>query len=226
MATRFYFPAEGSGAPSLSPSFDAGWEQNGQGTRLNLVRKSQTTFESALANTGTRTVPITTTQDILLNQFVSTAIPVQTIAGTVSLVIGCLESAATANVTLAVVVKVVDSGGAARGTLFSVFGTDTELATTRRTRIVSAGAISSLTTQAGDCLVVELGCHAAAPTAGTTYTFRQGYSGTQADFALTTALSTDLNPWVEFSQDLWPVLPNNYQGAKGGDGLSFGERIR
>jgi hypothetical protein len=29
MPTRFYFPAEGSGAPSIptNPAFDAGWEQ-------------------------------------------------------------------------------------------------------------------------------------------------------------------------------------------------------
>lgn len=228
MATRFYFPAEGAGAPTLSPAFDAGWEQTGQATRLNLVRKGLTSAASALANTGTRTVPITTTQDILCNQFVSEPFtrPVLMDAGVrFSLVIRVLESAGTANVTLACVVRLVDSGGTSRGTLFSTFSTGTEFPTTAATRIVSATAITSILTNPGDCIVVEIGGNAAAPTAGTTYTMRQGYSAT-SDFALTAALTTDLNPWCEFSTDLFGTTLNNYQSARASDGMSVGERIR
>jgi hypothetical protein len=228
MPTRFYFPAEGAGAPTLSPAFDAGWEQTGQATRLNLVRKANLSAASTLANTGTRTVPITTTQDILCNQFVSEPFrrPFLLDAGiTFSLVIRVLESAATANVTLACVVKLVDSGGTSRATLFSTFTTGTEFPTTAATRIVSATAITSIQAAPGDCIVVEIGGNAAAPTAATTYTMRQGYSAT-SDFALTAALTTDLNPWCEFSADLYGTTLNNYQSVKSGDGISVNERIR
>lgn len=227
-ATRFYLPAEGSGAPNISPAFDAGWEQTGQATRLKLLYKPKLTTLSALADTGTRTVPITTTQDILCNQFISDGIPAQRIGTdcTFSAVIRVLESAATANVTLAIVVRVVSSDGATvKGTLFSTFNVDTEFATTAATRIQVASAVTALTTAVGDRIVVEIGGHAAAPTAATTYTMRQG-TNAATDFALTTALTTDLNPWVEFSQDLFGTGMNDYQFIKVGDGMSTGERIR
>lgn len=219
MATRFYFPATGSGTPSVSPSFDAGWEQTGQAVRLVLQRKTELSTRTTLANTSTITVPITTTQDILCAQFVSDPIPAQRIIGTVSLVDRVLESATTANVTLAVVVKVVSQdGGTARGTLFSTFNTGTEFGTTAATRIVNAQAVTALTTQPGDRLVVEIGGHAAAPTAATTYTMRFGTSAT-SDFALTAALTTDLNPWVELSQNIWSADFNNFRRMRSG-GLS------
>jgi hypothetical protein len=225
MATRFYLPAEGSGAPSVSPAFDAGWEQTGQATRLKLLRKTGLTTLSTLADTGTRTVPITTTQDILCNQWVSDWIPPQRITGTVSYVSRVLESALTANVSLALVVRVVNDDTTVRGTLFSNFNLDTEFAATAATRIANAQAVTALTTLPGDRLVIEVGGHAAAPTAATTYTMRFGTSAA-TDFALTTALTTDLNPWIEFSQDIWATSLNNYSFVRGGDGLGFGERTR
>lgn len=228
MATRFYFPAEGSGAPAVSPAFDAGWEQTGQATRLKLVYKNTPSVVSALADNGTRTVPITTTQDILCNQFVSDPLNAQIIdTGCLfSLIIRVLESATTANVTLAVVARVVSGDGATfRGTIFSTFNTDTEFPTTAATRIVSQTAASAVTVQQGDRLVIEIGGHAAGPTAGTTYTMRQGYVAGN-DFALTTALTTDLNPWCEFSNNLFGTQLNNYQFVDAGDGISVTDKIR
>lgn len=226
MATRFYLPAEGSGTPNISPAFDAGWEQNGQATRLKLLRKTTLSVLSTIGANGTRTVPITTTQDILCNQFVSDPIPPQNIIGTVSFIIAALESAITANVMLAIVVKVVSQDGAVvRGTLFSNFNQDTEFATTQSTRIVNAQSVTNVITQPGDRIVLEVGGHAAAPTAATTYTMRQG-DNNAADFALTSALTTDLNPWLEFSQNIYSTDTNNYQQVKVGDGLSTGEKIR
>lgn len=224
MATRFYFPAEGSGAPSISPSLDAGWEKVSV-NRLNLLRKTRLSSLSALADTSTRAVTNATTEDIAMNQFVSEPIPPQRLIGTVSLVMRAIESATTMNVTLAVVVKVVDAAGVSRGTLFSTFNTDTEFGTTAATRIVNAQAITSLTTQPGDRIVVEIGAHAAAPTATGTYTMRQG-DNAASDFALTSALTTDLNPWIEFSQDIWARLPENYTAIRAGSGISVSERIR
>lgn len=227
-ATRFYLPAEGAGVPNISPAFDAGWEQTGQATRLKLLNKKMLSALSALADNGTRTVPITTTQDILCNQFVSDPIPPQTIDidCLVSAVIRVLESATTANVTLAVVIKIVSQdGGTVRGTLFSTFNTGTEFAATAATRIVSQTAVTKVVTQPGDRIVVEIGGHAAGPTAATTYTMRQGFNAA-TDFALTAALTTDLNPWVEFSKDLFNVDNNNYKSLDVGDGMSTTEKIR
>jgi hypothetical protein len=227
-ATRFYFPAEGSGTPNISPTFDAGWEQTGQATRLKLLYKKNLSSLSTLADNGTRTVPITTTQDILCNQFVSDPIPPQQIdtSCTLSSVIRVLASATTENCTLAFVVKVVSQdGGTVRGTLLSNFTTGASFVATAATRILSATPVTAVTTQPGDRLVVELGAHAAAPSTSGTYTMRQGDSAA-TDFALTSALTTDLNPWIEFSTDLFATPLNNYQFVKVGDGISVGEKIR
>jgi hypothetical protein len=232
MASRFYFPAEGSGAPAVSPSFDAGWEQTGQATRLKLLYKNNLSTLSTIANNGTRTVPITTTQDILCNQFVSDplfgAAKLIDASVTFSFVMRCFESATTANVFLAVVAKIVSNDGAtSRGTLFSTFNTDTEwaLSGSAATRIVAQTAVTAVTAQAGDRLVIEVGGHAAAPTAATSYTMRQGTSAA-SDFALTSALTTDLNPWCELSAGIFPPIPNNYQAIGVADGMSTGERTR
>lgn len=226
MATRFYFPAEGSGTPPVSPAFNANWEQTAQANRLNLLNKPQLSVLSTLANTSTRTVPITTTQDILCNQFVSAPLIAQRIIGTVSLVIRALESTIDANAVLSVVVWVVSNdGGTVRGTLFSLFNTDTEFAITAATRVVNAGAVTPLTIQTGDRLVVEIGARATAPLTAQTYTIRQGNSAA-SDFALTSGLTTDLNTWIEFSHDLFPFVINNFQGVKVGSGMSTVEKAR
>lgn len=228
MATRFYLPI--SGAPSgITPAFDAGWEQTGQATRLNLLRKTKMDVLAALTNMTALTVPITTTQDILGFQLISEPLPANmTISGTISAVVRVFENANTNNVTLALLAKVVSrDGGVSRGTLFSTFNTDTEfaLSASAATRIVNAQALTPINAQSGDRIVVELGGHAAGPTAAGSYTMRLG-NNAASDFALTSGLTTDLNPWVEFSQDLWSGLSNNYQSPKVGNNMGTGERIR
>lgn len=229
-ATRFYFPAEGSGAPSVSPAFDTTeWEQTGEGTRLKLLYKPTLAALSTLANTSNRTVPITTSQDILCNQFVSDPIPPQRIDSSClfSAVIRVAESALTANITHSIVVNVVSQDGTVlRGRLFATHGgTEYPAAGSDATRIISAAAVTALTTLPGDRIVIEWGGHASAPSAATTFYMRQG-TNAASDFALTSGLTTDLNPWCEFSNDLFATNINNYQFFKGGDGMSFSERIR
>src|SRR5690349_2362955 len=105
MATRFWVKK----IPQIPVTPDAGWEQTGQvayGLLEHFHTKGQTVFISV-------TVPITTTQDILGAQLMSEPLPAQTIAGTVSFVIGsCNENASTNNATLALVVRVVSRNGA------------------------------------------------------------------------------------------------------------------
>ena len=203
MATRFYLP--GGGSAPISPAFDAGWEQTGSAIRFPLVYKGAREKVITVNNT-TQTIPITTTQDVLNAQFVSSPIRRQLIAGTFSLVIRVGQTASTTNCTLAVVVRVVSQdGGTVRGTLFSVFGTDTAwaLAATPDTRIVNAQAVTPLVVEAGDRIVVEIGATATAPSTSNTEVMRAVNDTATADYALTSGLTTSLNPWCEFSQDLF-----------------------
>ncbi len=227
MATRFYLT---NTSASASPTVDAGWEI----TDVNFVRrlmrtKSQLPFFLAL-NDGSATVPITTTQDIVRYQFISQALRPQTISGTLSLVIRCSENATTNNAFLAVVAKVFSADGTtARGTLFSNYNQDTEypITASAATRIVNAQAVSAIAAQDGDIIVVEIGSHAAAPTAAGSFIQRFG-NNAASDFALTSGLTTDLNPWIEFSADIQfqNALPNNHQSVRAGNGISVNERIK
>lgn len=227
--TRFYFPSSGN-APNISPAFDAGWEQTGEADRLTLIPKLQ--LDVATSRTGKQiTVPITTTQDILCRQFVSSPIPPTNFrtTDTLSAVVRCVESAGTINATLAVVVKVVSQDGSVvRGTLYSNFniGSEFPISGSDATRIVSSVNLTALQTQPGDRLVIEVGVHVAAPTASGSASVRFGNNSTSGDFALTSGLTTDLNPWFELSKDLWATPFNNYQQVKVGDGMSVGEKIR
>lgn len=228
MATRFYLQF---GTTPSNPVNDAGWNIVTSGRNL-LEPKNQQRVLNALADLGAITIPITTTQNIACRQFVSNPIPPQIITGTFSLVIRCFESAITANAFLAVVARVVGQnygglGDVVRGTLFSVFSTDTEFALSgaAATRIVNAQAVTQVQSQPGDRIVVEIGVRAVAPTAAGSYTMRWG-SNAASDFALTSGLTTDLNPWCEFSQDLFTPVPENYKSLKAGSGISTTERIR
>lgn len=227
-ATRFYF--DPTNAPNISPAFNAGWEQTGTALRRKLLYKKTLSVLSTLADQGTFTVPITTTQDCLGIQFISDQIPPQNIDTSClfSLVIRVFEAATTNNVTLAVVCYIISQGGeTVRGTLFSNFNQDTEfpLSASAATRIVAAFAVTNVITQPGDRIVVEVGGHAAGPTAAGSFTLRCGNTNA-SDFALTTALTTDLNPWCEFSRDLFNIDNNNYKFIRVGDGMSTTEKIR
>lgn len=212
MPTRFYLP--NAGTPAISPAFDAGWEQTGQADRMILVRKGIGTTPAALAYKQV-TVPITTTQQILMRQFVGEPFPERgRIAGTVSMVMRCDESNAAANCFLAYVLRVCSNdGNTFRGTLASsMTNAGTEFPTTDATRIFSAVALTALTYEQGDRLVLEIGAHAQAPTSAQTCQVQFGVPADTADFALTSALTTQLRPWIEFSEDLWPPLSVNRQG--------------
>lgn len=227
-ATRFYFNSV-DGDNAVSPAFDSNWEQTGEAVRRKLYLKNTLAAKTSLTD-KTVTVPITTTQDILACQFVSDPIPPQRIIGLFSIVIRCIESAATANAYLAYSLRVCSQdGGTIRGTITSSFTTGNEFPTTVNTRIFGNGtstvAITALTTLPGDRLVLEIGVHAEGPTAATTATERFGTSAA-SDFNLATGQSTDLNPWAELSQDLFATLLNNYQSLKVGNGMSVGEKIR
>ncbi len=225
MATRFYF--EPTIAAAVSPSFDAGWEQTGQVVRRALPYKAEVSVLTAFADSTAITVPITTTQDILCYQFVSVPLLPRRIIGTCSFVMRCLESSTNANVTLAAVLKAVSQdGNTIFGTLFSTFSTDTEFAiTTADTRFWVTQALTALSVDEVWRLVLEVGGHGAAPAAATTYTMRAGFSSA-TDLAYSTGVTTDNNPSLEMSEDLFGTVINNFMSCDVGDGMSVGEKIR
>lgn len=220
MPTRFYFST--TAYSTNSPAYGPGWEQTGEAARYQLIYKKNLAVGIAASNEQV-TVPITTTQDILNFQCVSVPIPPQRIIGTFSVVIRCSENATTDNATLAVLVKVVSQDGTVtRGTLYTNFNAGTEFALTGApaTRIVNAAAVTATTTQPGDRLVVEIGVHATGPTTAGSAIERIIIDAAAADYALTTALTTALNPWCEFSQDIFSIVNNNYLIAKAPSGIS------
>lgn len=231
MATRLYFNS--ITAPSISPSFDANWEQTGQAVRRRLEFKQANPPFVALTDFGGITIPITTTQDILVAQFVSDPLSSCRIDNrNFSMIVGkCSENATTNNAHLAYSLRVLSNDGTvSRGRVRSSFATITEfpLTASAATRIISAGACTPVTVQNGDRLCLEVGIRANAPTAAGTGSMRFGI-GQVADFALTSGLTTDLNSWAEFVQNL--LIPtadklNNYEGIRVTSGMSTGERIR
>lgn len=232
MATRFYLQASGSAV--ASPGFDAGWEQTGQAVRLPMPQKNKLIARTTLADAGAVTVPITTTQDILGFQFVSDDVflPVRITAQDVfSMVIRGLENATTSNAFLAYVLKAVSPDGATSlGTLSSDFaGGGTEFVATAATRIFGNGtttvALTATTISQPWRLVLEIGAHATGPTAAGSYTYRFGTSAA-TDFALTSALTTDLNPWMELSLNLNATKFNNFMAVRVGSGMWCSERVR
>jgi hypothetical protein len=233
MPTRFYLHS--AGTPAISPAFNAGgagWDQTGQAVRLPMDVTAQQGSFTALANSANITIPITTTQQILCYQFVSNQVfrsGRMRSSDTMSMVLKCLESATTANAFLAYSLYAVEaaSGGLITAFQSSMTNAGTEFAiTTAATRIFNAvGALNTSALPVPWRMVLELGAHAQAPSAATTYTLRVG-TNAASDFALTSALTTDLNPWMELSADLNNVHVGNYHAAKVGNGMSTGERIR
>lgn len=228
MATRLYLHA--SGSPIVSPAFDAGWEQTGQATRLPMDVKPQQGPRTALANSSTITVPITTTQQILCYQFISNQVFLPVLLGadvTFSMVVRVLEAATSANAFLAYVLRAVRADGQLfLGTLASsMTNAGTEFSTSAQTRIFSAIALTATQISQPWRLVLDLGAHAQAPSAAQSYTMRVG-TNAASDFALTSGLTTDLNPWIELNEDLNATQMNNYQYVKVGDGMGCTERIR
>jgi len=143
----------------------------------------------------------------------------QSISGTVRMVMKAMESTAAANANLAMAIKIIQPSGADRATLLAVTSSDAasspyEIATSLNTKFVYTSAEVeplTLTTQsasAGDYLVIEIGFRSATGTSRN-ISLRYGDNG-GSDFAYTDSLTTDLNPWVEFSANLTWYEPNKY----------------
>lgn len=191
----------------------AGWS-NSAGMTGQARQLTREHLGDALANRIATDVTAVNPLNVGLRQHFTETLAAQSLSGTFSLVIRGLESLAAADSTLQAIVRVVSQDGATtRATLYAghaaalnatVGALGQEFGLTAETRIIPAGtALSPYTCVDGDRISVETGPRLY-NTVTTSYdtTLRYGHPVGTADFALTAGLTTDLVPWVEFSQNL------------------------
>jgi len=205
MATRIYLPS--SGATRISPAFDGAWGLITGADRVRAV--AGLASKTAMASKSTAETSATPV-NVLSRQYIVGPLKAVEISGTVKGRIRAQEANADAEYRAQIVIRVVSSdGGTVRGTLraadsealSSEFGTGLvnrafPLAT------LEPQALSPVTAQAGDWLVIEIGYFSHnAHTTSRNGTFHYG-DAAASDLPEDETTTTDLNPWIEFSQDI------------------------
>lgn len=212
MATRFYLPA--SGTCPITPTPDTAWDTT---TGFGSYPTDTTKTNTALANGTTRTSTVVLVLENRLDRvYVSTQqLAGQTItAGTFSGVVLCEESSGGADAWWQVIIRVVSSDGSVvRGTLYAGSTATSPSATTGaengemgaasfQSRIKNALPTTSVTALSGDRIQIELGARWIPSSTSRTFFIGYGDPTGTADAALTAALSTNRDPWVELSNTL------------------------
>ena len=221
MATRYYFSST-TASPVALQTPDAGWADTTTGTVAATPRKIVTT-KSNSALTGETISAIGngtacsagTIGRYLLRQWVSDQIGVFNFTSTtVSFIMKCLVSSTTLVCKLNVSIRLLHPDTTFTS-LLSVTAADYDTAypATAATRIGNAVALASVSSQNNDRLVVEMGINATTLVASCrNVTMTDGDVSATADYALTSGLTTSLDPWIEFSGTL--PAPSTYN-AKG-----------
>ena len=206
MPTRFYLPA--SGAAEVSPAINAAWEHQ------NVVRRPTSTTKSNTANAFTSYAPDSADHivdaDAHFVQFVSSALPAQTIAAqVVKIQAQCDENAGGNDLLLTWLIYAVNNAGdTVRGTLLAIQrdGLEVDNGASGINR-GDSGTTAEVVLQANDRLVFEIGL-GGLPTQGPG---TQGHNGSIrfGDATGSTDLpedDTDANstkaPWLEFANAL------------------------
>lgn len=207
MPRRLYFST--AAAPVTPPAADAAWQETAGSNNLALVR----TPDNTALTTVTRAEAVTTTNySVLLRRFVSEPLAAQTITGTVVALLRARESNAAGNMSGEMTVKVITGDGSTvRGTLYAHPAHTTnaeEWTTTLSARPFPRGAsitpanVTSVSAQAGDRLLIELG-YVAVNTSSTSYSGELSIGAPTAGADLSAVAETATNRgWLEFSQDL------------------------
>jgi hypothetical protein len=199
MATRFY--GVPTTAAPVNPGFGA-WTTTAQAVRRKLALTKSGTAET-LTNVS---VTSGAGNNALAFQLVSDPLGgAQTITGTVTIVTRGRELAANDNIQSRIrTIKVYSNDGSTlRGTLLALgaHSVTTELGLTLAGYpAANAQALSSVSAQDGDRIVVELGY--GMTTTGTTPLYDMSIGGTGTDHANAEGDTTGTIPWVEFSQNL------------------------
>lgn len=218
MATRLRLPAPLSVPTTISPAFSVGWEETANAVRAKLGPRRYNTPRAAFI--GPTESSTTDDRDVLAVQYVSDPLAAQTISGTVKGILAARESNTGANARAQMRIRVVTNDGSTdRGVLldFDTSALTNELTTSAspfpnvkypRGYTGDGGALSSVTAQAGDRLVIEIGVRAH-NTSGSAFTFNWQI-GDDVDLAdcAEDEVGTTGAAWIEFSADL--VWGSNY----------------
>lgn len=211
MATRLYLPA--SGTPAITPTPSTSWNVT---TGFAALPTSTTKSNTALAAGTARSHPLVAVQNALDRVYVSDTLDSsQGINGTFSAVVRGIQSSTAGNWWLNIILRVVSGDGSietgvlhpgsAATSAVATVGDEAEelVSATAATRIKNALSLIPVTANAGDRILIEVGGRAdAAGQTARTYTLNYGDPTATADYALTSGLTTLLDPWVEFSQTI------------------------
>jgi hypothetical protein len=206
MATRYYLPS--SGGAAVSPAIDASWSADSRLTAAAIALVTAKTNTALTDNAGGNTT------SECLAQYVSAPIGVVNFnTTTVSFVARGLRQGA-GGPTGTVVIRLRHSDGTFTTLLSATLLDASWPATTKTTRILNAVALANVTSQNNDRIVVEIGNGTATTSPGT---INFGDVSATADYALTTGLTTALDPWIEFSA----AIPAPAANAQTGNFMPF-----
>ncbi|MBE0671206.1 MAG: sortase [Anaerolineales bacterium] len=198
--TRFYLQ---NAAAAVTTATRGAWDN----TSGLVTRAMSTTKSGAIATVAVAETSNINNYDVLMLKFISEPIPAQTIAAgsTLNWVIGSQESNAAANNVFHVHAYVVSNDGTTlRGTLLNNNIDGGEWPTTAQGDAPSgAKSLTSVTAQANDRIVIEIG-YQAQNNSTTSRTGTLWYGGTGGDLTVG-GDETNLTGWFEFSQDLFPL---------------------
>ena len=207
MATRIYLPS--SGAAPNAPAFDAAWNVTTGADRVRAVANlisgtamaSKATVETAAAAVN-----------VLSRQYIAGPLAAGDISGTVRGQIGCQEANADADYRIQLSIRIVSGdGNTFRGTLRAADAEalSSEFTTTLTNRkcplaSLSPQALTLQTAQAGDFLAIEIGYRSHnTHTTSRAGTLRYGDSAaSDLPDDDNETVTSDYNPWIEFSQTL------------------------
>jgi hypothetical protein len=196
---RLYLPSSGS-SPLLSLAVAAYWE--GSVSTFFRAPTLETKQDTALTDFAAR-FNSTASRDDCWAQWVSPplagAYEFVGASDVCSLVVRGLEANAQCDAYLAWSLRILSGDGGTERGLLNDGSAGTEFTTSALTRRLNSNTLeNTVAAQAGDRIVIEMGCHGTTPSTAYDVTLRFGDPSATEDFACTDNLTTDLCPWVEF----------------------------
>ena len=203
MATRFYLPSSNNVDSNYNNiPFSGAWAITGSADKVTCSISPLSTLM-----TDKTTANSSDPQNILNRQYISPRLKAQTIDGFVSGQLRGRQSNSAMNATSAVCINVYSTGALLRGTLLPIVAAPLTAANEYTTSLVnrftpSGGiALNSLTIEANDVIVIEIGAAQEASSPNRNVTQRFGDSAA-SDLPVNQSTTTDLNSWIEFSFNL------------------------
>lgn len=197
MSTKFYLPT--AGTCDINIPYSGIWTVTTAAARFyTTFTGSGTAFATVQSNNSS------TTNNILLRQFVTPPLAAQTFGGRVSGQIRGIESNAAMNCMPAACLRVVSNDGTVERGILTNFRTGVlEFATSLTNRFIPSGvALFAVTCQKGDRLIMEFGGRQDAASANRNFSLRFGDPLATADLPKDNSSTSDLLPWIEFTQNI------------------------